>query len=250
MKTSRKPVAVIVPCANPAVEPEIHALLPATYFPYVARLPFYADRNLKQRLAQYVLDLPNSIATIKDLKPTGALVACTGSSYPLGVAGDAAWTKAATDQLAAPVVSAAGAVGAVLAKLEVTKLTLISPYPAWLTAEVIQYWTNAGYEITEVIELDKSGKIYDLTAADIKSAISTALANITSGNKHALLLAGTGVPSLEPIDEIVGSTEIPIVTSQLAGVWQLLQEIGAASEVQLSASAALRRLDLHLTKGV
>ena len=244
------PVAIVVPCANPTVEPEVHALLPSNFFPYVARLPFYDQLDLKQRLAQYVPDLTQTIQTLSGLKPAGVLVACTGSSYPLGISGDQAWTNQATAQLQAPVVSAAGAVAQVLTKLQPKEIYLISPYPSWLTQEVVQFWTAAGYVIKKIVELDKSGLIYDLTAADIAAAVHTALIEIDQQPDIVILIAGTGVPSLSAIDAVGSKTTIPIITSQLAGIWSLLTIIGAAADIQNSNSAALRKLDLQINTKV
>ena len=241
------PVAIVVPCANPTVEPEVHALLPSNFFPYVARLPFYDQLDLKQRLAQYVPDLTQTIKTLSGLKPAGVLVACTGSSYPLGISGDQAWTKKASAQLQAPVVSAAGAVAQVLTKLQPKEIYLISPYPSWLTQEVTQFWSDAGYVIKKVVELDKSGQIYDLTAADIAAAVHTALTEIAQQPDIVILIAGTGVPSLSAADAVAPTTTVPIITSQLAGIWSLLMTIGAAYDIQNSNSAALRKLDNQIS---
>jgi maleate isomerase len=247
----QRKIGVVVPCANPAVEPEVHKLSPSSYFPYVARFPNYPDLDMKQRLAKYLSDLPEAINTLKGLELDGVLVACTGSSYPIGLSGDKTWTDAASEQLGKPVVSAAGSVAKVLESLKAEELVLVSPYPEWLTAEMTSFWTNAGYKIVELVEINKSGKIYDLTKSEMAKTLSEA--NSRSGKKgsgRVLLVAGTGVPSLEPIEEMISSVEIPIVTSQIAGIWNLFNEMNQLDQIPNSGSASLNKLHNQILNGI
>jgi maleate isomerase len=243
-----KNIGVVVPCANPAVEPEVHALVPTGYFPYVARLPFYSDLDMSARLNKYVDDLPDSIDRLKGLDIIGVLVACTGSSYPLGLDGDKSWTDAASKQLGKPVVSAAGSVLKVLQLLSAHELIVISPYPAWLTEQLSKFWMSAGFVITELIEIDKSGTIYDLTEEGILDALKLALDKKGSNKNQVLLIAGTGVPSLAPIESMLDSFDIPIVTSQIAGVWNLFSSSNMRHELLNCSSAALKKLDQQISQ--
>ena len=246
----QRKIGVVVPCANPAVEPEIHKLAPSSYFPYVARFPNYPDLDMKQRLAKYLSDLPDAINTLKGLDLDGVLVACTGSSYPIGLSGDKKWTDAASAQLGKPVVSAAGSVSKVLQSLNAKELVLISPYPAWLTTEMTDFWVSAGYKIVELVEINKSGNIYDLTKSEMAKTHREAISR--SGEKRpnrVLLVAGTGVPSLEPIEEMITSVEIPVVTSQIAGIWNLFSEMKQLAQIPNSGSAALNKLHNQILKG-
>jgi len=245
----QKKIGVVVPCANPAVEPEVHALIPSSYFPYITRLPNYPDFDLKERLAKYVFDLPNSIDTLKGLNLDGVLVACTGSSYQLGLVGDKKWTDAASEQLGKPVVSAAGSVYKVLQSLKVKELVLVSPYPSWLTDELTIFWSKAGYKIVELIEINKSGTIYDLTKGEISKTLRQAISRSREKSPNrALLVAGTGVPSLEPIEEMVSSVEMPIITSQIAGTWNLFSQMNKLDLIPDSQSAALNKLHNQIVK--
>lgn len=246
----QRKIGIVVPYANPAVEPEIHKLAPSGYFPYVARFPNYPDLDLKERLTKYRSDLPQSIDTLKGLDLDGVLVACTGASYPIGLSGDQKWTEEASEQLGKPVVSAAGSVAKVLQSLNAKELVLISPYPAWLTAEMTAFWTSAGYKIVESVEINKSGNIYDITKSEMAKTLSEA--NSRSGKKgsnRVLLVAGTGVPSLEPIEEMATSVKIPIVTSQIAGIWNLFNEMNQLDQIPNSGSAALNKLHNQILSG-
>jgi maleate cis-trans isomerase len=112
------------------------------------------------------------------------------------------------------------------------------------------FWTSAGYKIVELVEINKSGTIYDLTKSEMAKTLSEANSRSgKSGSNRVLLVAGTGVPSLEPIEEMISSVEIPIVTSQIAGIWNLFSEMNQLDQIPNSGSAALNKLHNQILNG-
>jgi len=112
-----------------------------------------------------------------------------------------------------------------------------------------EFWVSAGYKIVELVEINKSGSIYDLTKSEMAKTLLEAISR--SGEKRpnrVVLVAGTGVPSLEPIEEMISSVEIPIVTSQIAGIWNLFSEMKQLDQIPNSGSAALNKLHNHILK--
>ena len=112
-----------------------------------------------------------------------------------------------------------------------------------------EFWSAAGYKIVELAEINKSGNIYDLAKSEIAKTLREAISkSVGKRPNQVLLVAGTGVPSLEPIEEMISSVEIPIVTSQIAGIWNLFSEMKQLAQIPNSGSAALNKLHNHILK--
>ncbi len=113
-----------------------------------------------------------------------------------------------------------------------------------MTSELTDFWQSAGFEINQVISLDKSGIIYDLSPVDIAAAITQATTAIDpQAQNQVILIAGTGVPTLDSIEAVIEEINVPIVTSQIAGIWNLLNQINSAESKVIIPSPALNKLD-------
>jgi maleate isomerase len=233
-------IGVLLPGANPTVKPEMAQLLPSHAALYTARMNAPPELDLRGRLGWYLDHCLESLQSLRTRGLAAVLVACTGASYPLGPEGDHAWSARLSGEFGAPVITAAGAIATALAALQVSRLSLVSPYPGWLTEQCADFWRATGLHVDEY-PVSGSDAIYEKTLESVRAAVRAALSD-TSDQRCAVLVAGTGAPSLAVLEEAAGIAPVPVLSSNLAGVWALLGAAGAAQSAASSPSGALGRL--------
>lgn len=247
----RRPRAgILVPPENPVVEPELSSLLGGTADCFSARLPV-RQADLATRLHAYVEGMPETLASYGTLRLDAVLVACTGSSYPLGPDGDAALCARLSQMCQAPVATAATAVLAALDALGRPPVVLLSPYPRWLSEQAGAFLAAAGVTMEALIELDPAGRgIYRLTPGEIVAkALEIADPPVPSGDagesgprapSPVLLFTGTGAPTLAALEALAALGRLAL-SSNLCGAWWLARCLSLDPE----SAPGPRRAALH-----
>ncbi|MGQ0509111.1 MAG: maleate cis-trans isomerase family protein [Betaproteobacteria bacterium] len=223
-------IGITVPQANTTVEAEFRALAPAGVNVMTARLQG-SRSDSRQRLLDYFHTLGTTLDTF-DNAPLGAAgFACTGSSYLLGVEQDRAAFADLSHRRGYAVVPATEAILASLRHIGARRVTLVSPYPEWLTGAALDYWRDAGIEIIEVarvtadaVDVSDTRNVYDIGSADAVAAAR----RLKRRDMDALLLSGTGMPTLRAIGELAREFGKPVLSSTLCLAWALGQRAGIA----------------------
>lgn len=219
----RARIGLAVPHANPTVEPELRALMPAAVSTYATRLT-HPSPQVEERLHHYIRHLPEAIATFGSMRLDAFGFGCTGSSYLAGPALEDEFASAARAAAGLPVVTAAQALRRALTALGVGRFALVSPYPESLAAAGLRYWSESGFEISASLRvdpvLDDTHAIYGLTSAD---ALRAARAVDLRG-AQALVITGTGMPTLAALRALHAEGMLPVLSSNLCLAWALLRE--------------------------
>ncbi|MDG2532157.1 hypothetical protein P6144_00715 [Sphingomonas sp. HITSZ_GF] len=230
-------IGIGTPQANPTVEAEMAILLPAGVAMAVTRLtsaaPVPADR-----LREYLLRLADYLEAFDTLRPAAFGFACTASSYLVDASDAQRVLAACEDRFGYPIVTAADAIAGALDRLGARRIALISPYPEGLRAASERYWSARGYEVGPVIgagelapDADTRG-IYALGSADAAAA----LARADLSGVDAVLLSGTGMPSLPLIAS--GSDAVPVLSSNLCLAAALSERLGQGDLLDPQSTAS------------
>ncbi len=239
----RARVGVATPQANPTVEPEMRALIPAPIGVYGTRLvhgaPLVADR-----LNHYVRHMPDAIRSFGSMKLAAFGFGCTGSSYLAGPALEDELANAAAAACSMPVITAAQAIRQALDALGARRIALVSPYPRDLSEAGYRYWEETGIQIVARLRVDPAmpdtHRIYELTSGDALAA----LRQVDASGADCVVASGTGMPTLRALQQLGGVLAgRPVLSSNLCLAWCLTRvaapELAPASPCGLLAGAVI-----------
>jgi len=221
-----KRVGVIMPPPNPTVEPEFQAALPKNMIMHASRFPVQPG-DLAQRNEGYRAAYPTSVMGYGPLHLDAILVSCTGSSYLLGKAGDAKISADLQKLTGVPTITSSYSIQEALAALNIRSITLMSPYPSWLTKQSAEYWSGS-LQLDEVIQLGDGSMnaAYELD----DDYVEQQLLKLEPRTKDsAVLMSGTGMPTLDAIGRVGNKLGVPVLSSNLCGIWWLLRATGLKS---------------------
>lgn len=212
-------VGVFTPQANTTVEPELALLMPRGYAWINARL-MSGKVTIEDRLRDYFASYEASLAQFANAPVNAIAYACTGASYFAGPAVEDTLIARLEDRAGVPVVTAASAVVDALRALGAERIGLVSPYGGGIDAASTAYWQARGFHVVRKTsayrETADFHPIYSLPA----EAAQQALDEMAGETVDAVVMLGTGMPTLAPIMARPRVGSAPVLSCMVALAWR------------------------------
>lgn len=225
-------VALLTPGGNPTVEPELSVLLGGDVAVLASRMHDDAP-DMPGRLLAYASPMSRWLAPFAATPLDAVGFACTGSAYLTPAGGCGAPGSLSLGGRSVPLRTAAGAIEAALRDMDVRRIALVSPYDAALTDRAVAYWTARGLIVEAVVPVAAQPgfhPIYAQRQANVVAAVREA----RRGGADAVLISGTGAPSLGAHVAIAHESGPPLLSSNLCLGWQLRAALPGAEGIALS----------------
>jgi maleate cis-trans isomerase len=114
-----------------------------------------------------------------------------------------------------------------LQRLDVKKLALGTPYPEAISAMGKAYWEAAGFDIVGYHRLAGVQNIY----AESEERAYHLARQAYVPEADAVLLSGTGLPTVGVLEMLEQDLKIPVITSNQASLWQALRLAGVRQAI-------------------
>ena len=217
-------IGMLTPQANTTVEPEFNLLLPPGVAMINARL--VSDKaSMSARLVDYFANYEEALRQFANAPVGVVAAACTGASYLAGREREAALVRDIAARRGNQFVTAALAVVDELRALGARRVGLVSPYPDELSRASVEYWRSHGFDVAEVAQVTENAGAFHPIYALGGSGATQALRTLERRPLDAIVMLGTGMPTLTPIADAIGWGGAPVMSCNLCLAWRAVEAL-------------------------
>jgi maleate isomerase len=219
---AQRGVGIIAPF-DLALERELWRWVPMEVSLHLARTP-YEPVPVSMEMAQLVSNAQHLAAATRDVlhvEPEVVAYLCTSGSFVNGVDSELSLRKVICDAGAPDAVTTSGALAEVLRQLNLSRVSVLTPYDADLTGKLHNFLDELGVRTVSSDHLGLGGGIWKVSYRTIAERILSA----DHAEAEAIFVSCTNLPTydvIEPLEKALGK---PVLTANQLTMWACLKRM-------------------------
>jgi len=220
-------LGLIVPSCNTVLEADLAAISVPNVTFHFTRIPLLNDDE--NQLASLFETVSGAVELLSHARVKAIALGCTGGSFFRGKGYDQVIIDEMKKHTLIPCTTTATAAVEGLRKLKVRSLILLTPYVKWLGQRAAEFLAAHGFKIIveDHLGIDDPFEMAGFTPQQIVRWAQSKQHPEAEG----MLISCTCFPALSIADALERKLQIPVVTSNQATIWQLLQQAKAAVSI-------------------
>jgi maleate cis-trans isomerase len=219
MATWEHKLGLIVPSWNTVMEGEIQRMASPAMSVHSMRISHTADTE--ENLLRLATEAPAAAKLLAHAKLNVILYGCTASGFLKGPEGDRQVRAEIEAAAGIPVANSSLAIVEALRALGATRVSLASPYAAWLNERLRVYLEADGFKV-----LAMQGLGTEAHSTISSERIKALVAEVDRPEAQAIFISCSNFPTLDILEPLEAKHGKPIVTSNASGMWKMLRLLG------------------------
>jgi maleate isomerase len=219
-KQRRKGIGLVAPF-DFALDDECWRWLPAGVPLYVTRTARLEDTSVTTDLAEKVSDAKAVVPAVRSLisaEPASIAYACTSGSFVGGIPGEAALREVMRQAGAEEAVTTSGALLDALKAMNISRISIATPYNEELTQLLADFLETAGIEVVKAGYLNSE---HDIMHIDYE-AVRNMAAIVDHSDAEAIFFSCTNLRTFDVIEELEARYKKPILSANQVTMWAAL----------------------------
>lgn len=228
-------IGVLVPFTNSNLEPDLVQMCPpecALHFHRTGGYDVDEVPGTDQMAELGEFDLSHDLAMISGARPDILLYGCTSATLTHGARFDRELAAKIEKVSGATAFTAAGALASALQALNIQRIGFSSPYVGGINQLAVEFLEQSGIETVKRADIGRELGSFGQGELSLDEVYQLAL-QADVPNAQAIVLSCTDLRAAEVINRIEATLDKPVVTSNQAMMFCLLQKLGLPPRANL-----------------
>lgn len=227
-------IGLLVPPPNVVMESELYRSLPPDITLHTSHMTRSTSAVTVDSLTEMVDQAPRAALTLTMTLPDVILFGCTSGSFIHGLGWDAEVARRIEEATGVATVTTTTAVVRCLQSIGARRIAMATPYTAEINEREAAFFAANGFEVRAleglgILQSERIGRVPLQTTYELGLRVGRSDAD-------ALFISCTNLRTLEAIEPLEQALGKPVVSSNLASLWYVLDRLGRASRFRFGGS--------------